>query len=100
VSKSKPRKPVQGNMPVNQSNLFNPKLSNAFATNREQAMKKTIIPAIEAEGGNMNAAARRLGISIDTLRRWVDKEPALTKALTSARIAALIRAASGDRGCR
>jgi transcriptional regulator of acetoin/glycerol metabolism len=86
VSKNKP---IQGNVPVNQTNLFNPKLSNAFATDRERAMEKTIIPAIEAEAGNMNAAARRLGISIDTLRRWIAKEPKLDKALTRARIAAL-----------
>lgn len=68
--------------------VMNPRLSHDFAHNRERALKK-ILPAVTVEQGNMSATARRLSISIDTLRRWVDKEPKLRQAFDAARIQAI-----------
>jgi transcriptional regulator with PAS, ATPase and Fis domain len=70
------------------SRTLNPKLSHDFAHNRERALK-TILKAIEAESGNLNATARKLSISIDTMRRWVAKEPRIREALDAARIKAI-----------
>lgn len=69
--------------------LLNPQLSHAFAEDREGALKKTILPAVKKEDGNLSAIARTLGISVDTLRRWASKEPKLRKAIDDARVRAI-----------
>jgi transcriptional regulator with PAS, ATPase and Fis domain len=67
---------------------MNPKLSHDFANDRERALK-VILAAIKSEEGNLNAVARKLEVSIDTLRRWVNKEPRIREALDTARIKAI-----------
>jgi len=68
--------------------LMNPQLSFDFAHNRKRALK-AILKAVEVEQGNLSATARQLSVSIDTLRRWVDKEPEIRRALDKARIQAI-----------
>ena len=68
--------------------IMNPKLSHDFAHNRDRALKP-ILAAVKSEGGVLNAVARKLEISIDTLRRWMAKEPKIREALDAARIKAI-----------
>jgi transposase-like protein len=68
--------------------LLNPKLSDDFANNRDAALK-AIIPAVRETKGNVAATARRLGISVDTLRRWMRREPKIQREFNEARIRAI-----------
>lgn len=69
--------------------LLNPKLSRKFADDRSAALRDDLLPAVKAEEGNLNGTARRLKISVDTLRRWLNKEPRLKAAFEKARIRAI-----------
>lgn len=73
---------------MDESRMLNPRLNFDFAHNRDRVLPK-ILKAIEAEDGNLAATARRLGVSVDTLRRWSKRDDDVHKALAKARIQAI-----------
>ncbi len=68
--------------------LLNPALNHDFANDRAKALA-VILPVVEAQRGNLTAIARELRLGIDTVRRWIRKEPKLRKAVERARITAI-----------
>ncbi len=73
---------------MDESRMLNPMLIERFATSDATAIAE-ICAALAANDGNLSATARTLSISIDTLRRWLRKEPRLARARDKARIDAI-----------
>lgn len=74
---------------MNPHNQLNPKLCDLMRRDADRGLTEIVIPAVNAEKGNLAAAARRLSISSSTMLNWSQKMPRLRQAIVDARVRAL-----------